>query len=67
VRSWRAQSPDVFLCNLFELDPERFVDLLREQAAALLNPPMTFEELLGRLARVVPELVATVREYVGAG
>jgi predicted nucleic acid-binding protein len=62
-----AQSPDVFLCNLFELDPERFVDLLREQAAALLNPPMTFEELLGRLARVVPELVATVREYVGAG
>jgi hypothetical protein len=30
-----AQSPDVFLCNLFDLDPETFVELLREQAADL--------------------------------
>jgi hypothetical protein len=60
-----AQSPDVFLCNLFDLDPEGFVDLLREQAADLINPPMTFEELLGRLKRVVPDLVAGVRERGG--
>jgi len=25
-----AQSPDVFLCNLLDLDPESFVELLRE-------------------------------------
>jgi predicted nucleic acid-binding protein len=60
-----AQSPDVFLCNLFDLDPEGFVDLLREQAADLINPPMTFDELLERLARVGPDLVAAVREHLG--
>src|SRR5687767_5943738 len=26
-----AQSPDEFLCNLFDLDPEGFVEMLREQ------------------------------------
>ena len=56
-----AQSPDVFLCNLFDLDPNGFVALLREQAADLTRPPLTFEQLLDRLARVVPELVEVVR------
>ena len=41
-----AQSPDEFLCNLFDLDPEGFAEMLREQAADLQNPPVTFEELL---------------------
>jgi predicted nucleic acid-binding protein len=59
-----AQSPDVFLCNLFDLDPEGFVELLREQAEDLVNPPMTFDELLERLARVAPDLVAAVRAHV---
>lgn len=61
-----AQSPDVFLSNLFDLDPDSFVELLREQAEDLINPSMTFDELLGRLARVVPDVVAVVREHVGA-
>lgn len=60
-----AQSPDAFLANLFDLDPDGFVELLREQAADLVNPPVSFEELLGRLTRVVPGLVAAVREYCG--
>lgn len=60
-----AQSPDVFLCNLLDLDPEAFIDLLREQAADLVNPPMTFDVLLQRLARVVPELVAAIRGHPG--
>lgn len=60
-----AQSPDVFLSNLFDLDPDGFVELLREQAADLVNPPMTFDELLERLARIVPDVVAAVREHVG--
>lgn len=59
-----AQSPDAFLCNSFDLDPEGFINLLREQAADLTNPPMTFHELLDRLARVVPDLASAVREYV---
>jgi len=59
-----AQSPEHFLCNLFDLDPDGFIELLREQAGDLKNPPMSFDELLDRLARVVPDLVASVRGYV---
>ncbi len=28
-----AQSPDGFLCNVFDLDSDGFVEVLREQAA----------------------------------
>jgi predicted nucleic acid-binding protein len=56
-----AQLPDVFLYNLFDLDQPAFVEMLREQAADLTNPPVTFPDLLDRLARVVPDLVAAVR------
>lgn len=57
-----AQSPDDFLCNLFDLDPQRFVEMIREQAGDLRKPPVTFDELLVRLSRTVPELVRTVRQ-----
>ncbi|MBL9023013.1 MAG: PIN domain-containing protein [Myxococcales bacterium] len=59
-----AQSPDEFLCNLFDLDPRGFVELLNEQAADLIRPPVSFDALLERLARVAPEFVAMVREAV---
>ncbi len=58
-----AQSPDAFLCNLFDLHPERFIEILHEQAADLVNPPMSFEEITARLRKTVPELVAAVLEY----
>jgi predicted nucleic acid-binding protein len=61
-----AQSPDEFLCNLFDLDPRRFVAVLREQAADLVKPRMSFGELLERLARTVPDLVGVVRQHLGA-
>ena len=59
-----AQSPDEFLGNLFDLDREGLVDLLREQAAALRRPPRSFEELVAGLAKVVPEFVAAVRAHL---
>ncbi len=59
-----AQSPDEFLCNVFDLDPDGFVEVLREQAADLVKPPVSFEELIERLSRVVPELVAAVRDHI---
>lgn len=58
-----AQSPDEFLCNLFDLDPKAFIQMLREQSADLVKPPVTFGELLERLGRVVPDLVAAVRQH----
>jgi predicted nucleic acid-binding protein len=57
-----AQSPDEFLGNLLDLHPAGLVEVLREQAADLVNPHVSFGELLDRLARVVPEFVAAVRE-----
>ena len=59
-----AQSPDDFLCNLFDLDPTTFIEMLHEQAADLKKPVTTFEELPARLHGMVPNLVALVRERV---
>lgn len=59
-----AQSPDEFLSNLFDLDPERFTDLLRDQAAEMKKPPVTFEQLIGRLEKVAPDLVKQVRAHI---
>lgn len=61
-----AQTPDLFLTNLFDLNPDTFLELLREQASDLVNPPVSFDELLARLERVVPDLVATVREWLAS-
>ena len=53
-----AQSPDEFLCNLFDIDPDGFVELLREQAGDLRRPPVSFRQLLVRLNLMVPELAS---------
>jgi hypothetical protein len=58
-----AQSCDEFFCNLFDLGPDRLVELLSEQAADLRKPPVTFEELLDRLARGVPDFAAMVKSH----
>lgn len=58
-----AQSPDTFLCNLFDLDPEGMSELVRRQAADLRRPPRSFEELLVGLGKMVPEFVNMVREH----
>ncbi|SRR6266568_1845697 len=58
-----TQSPDHFLCNVLDLDPEGMIALLREQAGALKRPPKSFDELLYGLAKMVPEFVASVREH----
>ncbi len=62
-----AQLPDDFLCHLFDLGQDVFVDMLREQAADLTRPPVSFEDLLDRLARVVPDLVIAVRSRLETG
>ncbi len=64
-----VQSPDEFLCNLVDLDPRSFLELLREQAADLKKPPVTFEQFLETFEKMVPNFVAAVRaidhDYVG--
>lgn len=58
-----AQTADEFLQNQFDLGPDQIVELLREQAAALKNPPRSFDELLTGLGRSTPGFVEIVREY----
>ncbi len=56
-----AQSPDEFLCNIFDLNPAVVVELLRQQAADLSRPQVPFHVLLGRLQSSAPEFVGLVR------
>jgi predicted nucleic acid-binding protein len=60
-----AQSPDEFLSNLFDLDPDGMVQLVREQARALRNPPREFRELVAGLAKTVPEFARSIAEHAG--
>ena len=55
--------PACFLCNIFGLDPLGFDELLREQAADLVKPRVSFDELLVRLGPIVPEFVDGVRRH----
>jgi predicted nucleic acid-binding protein len=59
-----AQSPDEFLTHLIDLDPDGFLELLREQASDLQNPPVSLNGLLERLHRVVPDSVGQVRRLI---
>lgn len=56
-----AQSPDQFLLNLFALAPLPLIEILHDQAAALKQPPVTFDALLVGLSKSVPRFVQAVR------
>jgi predicted nucleic acid-binding protein len=58
-----AQSPDEFLGNLFDLDPELMIEIVKEQAEDLVNPPMSVDELLDGLAIQTPHFAGLVRGY----
>ena len=46
-----AQSPDAFVSHVIDLAPGRVVQVMTEMAAALEDPPMTFDELVALLRR----------------
>ncbi len=62
-----AQSPDEFLCNLFDLDTDGMLDVVRQQAQALRNPPRSFDDVLAGLAKMVPEFAAMVGDCLRSG
>lgn len=53
-----ARHPDDFIVNLFDLSESAVVGAVRKQRARLKAPPVSAEELLGRLANL--RLVMTV-------
>ncbi len=44
-----TQEPDMFIRHLIDLTPGRIQEVIQEQAADLINPPMSTEELLNLL------------------
>jgi len=55
--------PDVFLLDLYSLDPDEVYEAVERQAAVLRRPPMNLDELLERLAVTVPDFAARLREH----
>jgi predicted nucleic acid-binding protein len=58
-----AQHPDEFLSNLFDPDPDSLTGIVRSQAADLKKPARTFEEIVGALAKLVPDFATAVRKH----
>ncbi len=61
-----AQTPGVFLDNLFELAPGRAVAVVRQQSADMKRPPRSVAEILGMLDRSgAPVFAAKVAAQLG--
>jgi hypothetical protein len=57
-------TPDDFLLDQLDLYPGITVAALRDQAGGYRSPPMTIEELLGRLAAAgVPRFASEARRH----
>ncbi len=60
-----VQSPDEFLINQLDLDPEEVMGCLECQRLALKNPQVTMNELLSRLERCgAVDFVGAARKQV---
>jgi predicted nucleic acid-binding protein len=55
--------PDDFLLVLYEIDPSLVYGVIVEQAADLLNPPMSLDELLGHLSQSAPRFSEAIAQY----
>lgn len=62
-----AQSPDVFLTHLFDLDPDVMAEVIIRQARDLVRPPWTPTELLDHLGSQVPVFVGKARCFLSEG
>ncbi|NPC49629.1 PIN domain-containing protein [Corallococcus exiguus] len=62
--SIQAQDPDTFFQHLLSQAPDVVLEMLRAQAEALRNPPISLMKLLDGLARSVPGFAREVREML---
>jgi hypothetical protein len=56
-----VQSPDQFLQQRCLRDPDAMLQIIGEQAADLVSPPLTVDDILDELAIFAPEFVALMR------
>ncbi|HLG63314.1 MAG TPA: PIN domain-containing protein [Ktedonosporobacter sp.] len=57
-----AQSPDDFLISLFHDNPREMCGIVKAQANALKNPPLSLSEVLHRLSSHTPRFSGLVQE-----
>ncbi|MBD2340430.1 PIN domain-containing protein [Calothrix sp. FACHB-156] len=55
-----AQHPDTFLSNLYDLDPDSMLQVIKRWSQDLKKPPLTFIELLDLLSKEIPQFVSKV-------
>jgi hypothetical protein len=53
-------SPDDLLLNALDLYPNRVLEVMHQQAAALRRPPMTIDQVVNALAKHAPNFAQTV-------
>ncbi|MBW4639459.1 MAG: PIN domain-containing protein [Gloeocapsa sp. UFS-A4-WI-NPMV-4B04] len=56
----KAQHPDIFLKQMYELFPDSIIQVIEQQPQDLKNPPLNVTELLDKLGKQVPEFVSKV-------
>jgi hypothetical protein len=56
-----AQSPDDFLCDLYDLDPIEFKTLIVEQASSYMRPSRAFADVVDALKKTCPHFAALLR------
>ena len=59
-----AQHPDAFLTHALHIDTDRVINALARQASSKQNPPITFEQLLDRLAEMTPAFIEEIRDAI---
>ncbi len=57
-----ARSPDEFLPHLLDINQERMLKILEQQAGDLRDPQRTYEQVLDEIALHAPGFIAAVRE-----
>ena len=62
-----AQHPDTFLTDLVDLAPELMRQVMEQQAAALRNPPKTYDDILDNPTGQVPRFAALMRQHYRPG
>jgi hypothetical protein len=53
----KAQHPDIFLKQMYELFPDSIIQVIEQQSQDLKNSPLNVTELLDKLGKQVPEFV----------
>jgi len=60
----RTQSPDDFLCDLFEQYPKIMVQILLKQSQNYKRNPRTVVELLDKLSNQIPKFSEKIRTFI---